>query len=254
MKFVDVSFYSGAILISGAIISASAAAAPGPGRSEADPAVKAGAVPDLSGTYWATSYGPKIQFLGGGEPPLNEAGKKAYQENQAGLKDGTITDGARKTCLPDGIPRMLATPYPFELFRVPQGEITFIHELNHQVRIIPLNRPSPKYDDAFLNFDGHPVAHYEGDTLVIRSNGFNTQTFLDETGLPHSSTMVTTERIRKIGNQLEDVVSIHDPEMYMRDWQARYVYAQRNDVRLEDYSCGDVHRDLSSVKGVHQNR
>ena len=39
----------------------------------------AGAAPDISGIYWATSYSPKIQMVGGGDPPLNAAGKAAYE-------------------------------------------------------------------------------------------------------------------------------------------------------------------------------
>ena len=52
--------------------------------------VAASAAPDISGTYWATRYSPKIAVQGGGEPPLNDAGKAAYAANQAGLKDGTV--------------------------------------------------------------------------------------------------------------------------------------------------------------------
>jgi len=48
------------------------------------------------------------------------------------------------------------------------------------------------------------------------------------------------------------VITIHDPDYYSKDWQARFVYALRNDVRLEDYVCGEKHRDLSSVKGVRR--
>jgi hypothetical protein len=33
-------------------------------------------------------------------------------------------------------------------------------------------------------------------------------------------------------------------------WQARFVYKLRNDTRLEDYVCGEAHRDLASVAGV----
>ena len=222
----------------------------------ASAASAAAAIPYLSGTYWATEYHAKIQVLGGGDPPLSAAGKTAYQMNQAGLKDGSIPDPARKLCLPDGVPRVLATPYPFELFQLPAGQVTFVHELNHQVRPIPLNAKLPSYDESVLypTYGGHSTAGYEGDTLVIESNSFNDQTFLDATGLPHSDRLVTTERVRKIGNQLEDVVTIHDPELYTKDWQARFVYAQRDDVRLQDYACGDKHRDISSVKGVNEAR
>src|SRR5438128_2520187 len=75
--------------------------------------------PDLSGVYWATRYFAKIQVVGGGELPLTAAGKAAYDKNVAGLKDGSITDEARKFCVPDGLPRSLATPYPFEIIAAP---------------------------------------------------------------------------------------------------------------------------------------
>ncbi len=134
--------------------------------------------------------------------------------------------------------------------------MTFVHELNHQVRAVPLDVPLPSEEQANLlpAYGGHSSGHYEGDALVIQSNGFNDQTFLDSSGLPHSDQLVTTERVRKIGNQLEDVVTIHDPAYYTKDWQARFVYARRDDVRLMDYACGDKHRDLSQVKGVAEVR
>ena len=212
---------------------------------------------DISGVWWATSYSPRILVLGGGDPPLNAEGKAQYAKNQAGLKDGTIIDKPRKVCIPDGVPRVLETPYPFEIFQVPKGQVTMIHELNHQLRVIALDKPLRKYEELalFENYNGYSVGHWEGDTLIVQSNGFNDDSFLDSTGLPHSDEMVTTERIRKIGGQIEDVITIHDPRMYDRDWQARFVYNQRNDIRIQDYSCNDpMHRDISQVKGVNEAR
>src|ERR1700722_14510659 len=78
--------------------------------------------PDLSGIYWATQYNAKIQVVGGGELPLTAAGKAAYEKNIAGLKDGSLTDNARKFCVPDGLPRVLANPYPFEIIQAPPGQ------------------------------------------------------------------------------------------------------------------------------------
>jgi hypothetical protein len=212
------------------------------------------AAPDISGTYWATSYSPTIQALGGGDPPLNAAGKAAYEMIRAGLKKGSIVDKARRVCVPDGVPRVLATPYPFEIFQVPAGQVTFLYEMNHQVRVIVMDKPLPSRQTLIVDpkYNGHSVGHWDADTLVVESAGFNEWTFLDASGLPHSDEMTTAERIRKIGNQLEDVITIHDPAMYERDWQTRFVYDERNDVRLEDYACNDAHRDISGVKGVRR--
>ena len=211
--------------------------------------------PDISGTYWATEYRAKIQLVGGGDLPLTEAGKAAYEKNMAGLKDGSITDAARKYCVPDGLPRVLATPYPFEIIQAPPGQVTIIHELNHQVRVVAVDKPMPSEKDltTFPFYNGHSVGHFEGDTLVIETAGFNEKTLIDATGAPHTDEMRTVERIRRISpTQLEDVITIHDPQYYSRDWQARFVYDLRSDVRLEDYVCGEPHRNLSSVAGVRR--
>ena len=219
------------------------------------PAFAQGTAPDLSGTWWATQYNAKVQIVGGGELPLTPKGKAAYEKNMAGLKDGKISDDARKICTPDGPLRNLATPYPFEVFHAPPGQVTIIHELNHQIRVVTLDKPLPKYEELipFPYYNGHSVGHFEGDTLVAETAGFNEKTFIDATGAPHTDQLRTVERIRKVNpNQIEIVATIHDPEYYSRDWQARFVYSQRNDIRIEDYLCGDPHRDISPVRGVRR--
>ena len=221
----------------------------------AGPAYAQGAGPDISGTYWAPEYRAKLVLVGGGELPLTANGKKAYDMNIAGLKDGSITDAARKFCVPDGMPRNMATPYPFEIIQAPPGQITIVHELNHQIRVIAMDKPMQTYEQliAFPFYNGHSVGHFEGDTLVVQTNGFNEKTFLDATGAPHTDMLVTTERIRKISaTQLEDVITMHDPDYYTRDFATRFVYNLRNEIRLEDYVCGEPHRDLSSVAGVRR--
>jgi hypothetical protein len=223
--------------------------------ASAGPTVAADATPDLSGIYWASEYHAKIQLVGGGELPLTADGKAAYEQNMAGLKDGSIIDNARRFCVPDGLPRVLANPYPFEIIYGPPGQITVIYELSHQVRPVAMDKPLPSADEleTWPFYNGHSAGHFEGDTLVIETAGFNEKTLLDATGAPHTDEMRTLERIRKISpTQLEDVITIHDPKYYTRDWQARFVYTLRNDTRIEDYNCGEPHRDLSSVAGVRR--
>jgi hypothetical protein len=208
--------------------------------------------PDISGVYWATTtYSAKIQPVGGGDLPYTPAGKAAYEKNIAALKSGELVDTARRFCVPDGVPRILATPYPLEFIQTP-GQTTIIYEMNHAIRVVAMDKPMPKDEELipYPYYDGHSVGHWEGDTLVIESAGFNDKTFLDATGAPHSDAMKTVERLRKTGNQLEDVVTVHDPDMFTRDWSARFVYRQRTDIRLQDYVCGEKHRDISSVSGV----
>ena len=159
-----------------------------------------GQTPDISGTYLGNRVPCQIQLVGGGDLPLTTSGKDAYEKNMAGLKDGSITDAARKFCVPDGLPRVLATPYPFEIIQAPPGHVTILHELNHQVRVVAKDKPMPtvKEEEVFPYYNGHSIGHFEGDALVLHTRGFNEKTFIDATGAPHTDERTTMERIRRI--------------------------------------------------------
>ena len=215
---------------------------------------------DVAGVWWASTYSPSMKnyLVGGGEVPLNDSGKKKYAEIQAGLKDASITDRARKYCTPDGLPRSLATPYPFQIIAAPPGQMSWVYEQNRMIRGISLMKPLDSLEKlSILPFwNGHSAGHWEGETLIIQSAGFNESTFVDATGLPHSDQLMTTERVRKIngGKQLEDVITVHDPVYYARDWQARFAYDNHDGMRMMEYICGDTHRDISHIKGVGEAR
>jgi hypothetical protein len=207
---------------------------------------------NISGVWWTQSYSPKIQIVGGGDLPYNDTGKSQYASNMAALKEGTLKDEARRVCVPDGLPRILGNPYPFQLIQTP-GRVTFVYELNHVIRPIPLDKPQQSAEEleVALYYSGHSVAHWNGDTLVIESAGFNEKTFLDATGAPHSDAMTTVEQVKKVDDKtLEDVITVSDAAMFTKPWIARFAYDLHPEVRLEDYVCGEKHRDISMVKGV----
>jgi hypothetical protein len=236
-----------------AVASVAALAIPGLAAAANDPPMAAW--PQLSGTYNPKTYSQVIRPVGGGDPPYTAEAMAAYKKNMVAAKAYTLDDKARHGCTPDGVPRILESPYPFEIVETPnRGEVWIIYELNHVARQVSIDKPMPPRDEleTFPWYSGHSVGRFEGDTLVVETAGFNEKTYLDNSGAPHTDQLRTVERIRKIngGKELEDVVTIHDPGVFTRDWSARYVYQPRSDIRLMDYNCGEKHRDLSSVKGV----
>jgi hypothetical protein len=206
--------------------------------------------------WWIREYRPKIVPVGGGELPFTPAGLARYQRNIAGMKDGTVRDDARRICVPDGVPRILSSPYPFKVVQTP-GQVTFIYELNSVIRPIRLNAALPPAEELeiFPAYIGHNVARWEGDTLVIDSAGIKEQTFLDNTGVPHSDQMRAEERVKKLADgTLEVIITVTDPVTFTRPWQARFVYDRHPEVQIEHYNCGDVHRDVSHIAGVNEAR
>ena len=214
----------------------------------------AAAAADVTGIWWSDSYSMEIRPRDGSAIPFTPAGAEAYRKNAAGLASGSIEDAARKFCVPDGVPRILATPYPFQIFESP-GFVTIVYEQNHVFRSIPLDRPVPKDEAlaAYPYYSGNSFGHWEGDTLVVLTKGFNEKTFVDASGVPHSDQLQVTERIRKIngGRTLEDAATIEDPVNLTRAWTARFTYGLHPEIRLDtSFTCGEKHRDISRVKGA----
>jgi hypothetical protein len=204
----------------------------------------------LSGVWWAKTFSAKMQPMDGAIA-FTDAGKRAYEKNIAGLKNGSVKDESRTICVPDGMPRVMASPYPFQIIQTP-GQVTFAHEVNHSWRTARLGGTHPRPADAIIYWNGDEVAHWEGDTLVVDTVNLNDRTFVDATGLPHSTNLHVTERLRLLdgGNELEDVITLEDPMVFTKPWRTRFVYERRNDIHIDEFVCGEQHRDLSGVKGA----
>jgi hypothetical protein len=207
---------------------------------------------NISGVWWTSSYSPEIELIDGAELPLNEEGRARHAENRVALEADPLSDETRKFCTPDGVPRILASPYPFEILQS-AGFVTIIYELNRVVRRIALDTPMPDETTLlyFPFFSGHSVGHWEGDTLIVETAGYNDKTFIDASGVPHSTQLHTVERMRKLDDgSLEVEITSTDPANFTAPFTARYVYDFYEDLRLEDYICGKPHRDISHIEGL----
>ena len=82
-------------------------------------------------------------------------------------------------------------------------------------------RQLPKVEDYLPRFNGYSVAKWEGDTLVVTSNGFDDRQWLDQYGFPVSEKAVLEERWdRPSPNRLRVKMTLTDPVNYTRPWPA----------------------------------
>jgi hypothetical protein len=64
---------------------------------------------------------------------------------------------------------------------------------------------------------GYSVGHWEGDTLVVETTGFNDRTWLDRVGHPHSEDLRVTERFQRVDfGHMRFQVTYDDPETLTR--------------------------------------
>jgi len=87
---------------------------------------------------------------------------------------------------------------------------------------------------------GYSVGHWEADTLVVESFGFNDRTWLDSSGHPHTEALRMTERYRRrdFGN-LDVEVTFQDPKVYARPWTVAVKAQLAADTELLEDVCNE---------------
>lgn len=179
------------------------------------------------------------------EMPLTPEYKKKYAALKA--EEAKLAEGAAK-CMWVGVPRILTYPYPMEMLHTP-GRITMIFEADSQVRRIFLNGKHPPEDELDPSFNGDSIGHWEGNTLVVDTVGFNTDTTVGR-GMPHSEKMHIVERIRYVDAQtIHDDVTITDPLAFTKPITQTIVYERKPDWKIKEYSCEENNRDAPDKYG-----
>ena len=83
------------------------------------------------------------------------------------------------------------------------------------------DEPHPKPEDLRPTFLGHSIGHWEGDTLVVDSVGFNEKIWVIGS-YPTTSQLHLTERFtRPTLGSLDYEMTIDDPGAYTAPWSSR---------------------------------
>jgi hypothetical protein len=92
--------------------------------------------------------------------------------------------------------------------------------------------------NAAPSWMGYSVGRWDGDTLVVDSNGFNDKTWLSRYGQPHSEALRVTERYRRrdVGHLHVDV-TFTDPDAYVKPWGFAADMALAADTEMLEAVC-----------------
>lgn len=84
-------------------------------------------------------------------------------------------------------------------------------------RIIPTDGRKHR-DDLDNSYFGDSVAHWEGDTLVVDTVGYNDDSWLGGDGWFHSTALHLVEHITRKGNLLTYQATFEDPQVWTKPW------------------------------------
>ena len=155
-------------------------------------------------------------------------------------------------CAPGGVPRIGP---PAKIVQTPK-EIVFLYVSppaqgwGDAYRVIPTDgRAHTPLDQLDGTWNGESIGHWEGDTLVIDTIGFNDTSWLDIGGYFHSENMHVIERIRRDGDTLTWEATVEDPDVLLKPWVMNPRVQKLNPDPLarlqESLPCSE--RDLSHL-------
>ena len=141
------------------------------------------------------------------------------------VESGREQDDPYLYCMPQGVVR--GQPYPWRfvqnythkppthLFKLEEGNIHSFRQIFMDGRKHPA-----ELDPTWL---GHSIGHWEKDTLVIDTVGYNDKFWFDRKGTPHTERLHTIERWTRINmGNLVNEVTIDDPGAYSRPFTVTF--------------------------------
>ena len=261
---------AGLVLAAFCLMSIPASAQERPAAATAKPAAKTPRLPDGRPDLgngkgaWSPRIVDDISGNGGGEKdertraaqmkmvdqridvPFQPWAKQIYEQRNATLSK----EDPEGYCLPPGIPRMMNTPFPMQIYQLPDRILQVYEGGAHMWRIIYMDgRPHPKIALSNPSYLGHSVGHWEGDTLVVDVTGFNDKTWLSGTGTFHSEELHITERLTRVDkDQINYDVTMEDPKVLTKPWTLHSTMMLRDGTRLQEYVCAENNLDPANFE------
>jgi hypothetical protein len=185
-------------------------------------------------------------------PSFTPYGKKLWEATQAEVAHPGVpaTNGGAggkdpmMHCDPLGYPRSVEYSYGMEFVMLPDRVLQFFEFGGYSRTIWTDGRKLPA-DPPQARWFGYNVGHWEGDTLVIESNGYEDRSWIDEDrpggrqrGMPHSDEMKIVERWKRPNyGTLELEMTIIDPKVYTKPWVSKGTTDLRPGTELSEYYC-----------------
>ena len=202
--------------------------------------------PDLSGV-WLVKQGSYLIWAAGDLKPEEMRPWAAALYKQRADDYRKDSDGI--TCLPPGPKAGISGvgPYPMKIAQTPNLTVVLYEYETLFRQIFTDGRALP--EDPNPTWMGYSIGHWEGDTLVVTTAGFNDRTTLDLAGHPHTEALRVTERFRRRdAGHIDLQVTLDDPKAYTRAWTLPIELDLVPDGDLIEYVC-ENERDAAHLVG-----
>jgi hypothetical protein len=161
-------------------------------------------------------------------------------------------DDPEARCVPGGVPR--ATPYHVQMVSTPALFLIMFEGNIHSFRQIFLDRTEHLKITTPLWY-GDSIGHWEGDTLVVDSIGFNDKFWFGMSGQPHTTQLHVIEKYhRRDYGDMEVEVTIIDPGAFTKPWVQHRLAVLTPNAEVLEYVCNENNQDPGHLLGNKTKR
>jgi hypothetical protein len=177
-------------------------------------------------------------------PEARARGAALAEQRRLHPADAPENRGLSERCITFGVPRFQAAySSVYQIVQSPTG-VVFSMETIHDARIIPLGGRA-HLPASMTQWLGDSRGRWEGDTLVVDSQGFSPKSNL----LGSSSGLRLVERFTRVADDtLQYDATLSDPTTWTRPWTARILFKRTNEALLE-YACHEGNVGLAGILG-----
>jgi hypothetical protein len=211
--------------------------------------------------HWYEHYGAKnsrawmvIDPADGRIPPQTAAaqarlgrggrgGRGGAAFGEGGRADSWLDRSLYDRCITRGFPgSMMPAIYgnAYDITQAP-GLVAIRYEMIHETRVIPLdNRPR----SGLLSHMGEARGHWEGDTLVVETAGFDTRSRYRN----GSEKLTLVERFKPVAkNKIEWSMTVNDPDTWTRPWTFGMTLTADPHQPLFEYACHEGNYAMRNI-------
>jgi len=147
-----------------------------------------------------------------------------------------------------GIPLAGLLSEPIKIVQSTRMTVVLYEAGNTHRQIYTDGRGLPKEYDKPAYF-GYSVGHWEGETLVVETAGFNDKTAFDMAGHPHGEKLRLVERFRRRDfGHLDVETTFDDPQMYSKPFTVKIPHDLLADGDIFESFCEENEKDRAHLQ------
>lgn len=211
---------------------------------------------DSGDTVLSTGQTSMIVDPPSGRAPIRPEAEAARDYGFAHVEDHWTNHTVWDRCITRGVPgSMLPAGYnnAYRIIQTPDT-ISIVHEMIHDVRIIPLQKTA-HLDPRIKLWMGDSIAHWEGETLVVDTSNYNNRGMIANSsaggrlkGVPVSEALHVVEKFTRVSaDTIMWEARITDPENFTQPFTIAMPLTRDDEYVMYEYACHEGNHAISNI-------